>query len=52
MVWISVLIALVTAMVALEGIGAERNFRRSQDTGEPRAWEQELLDELLFGRAR
>ncbi len=52
MAWISVLTILVTAMIALEGIGAERNFRRSQDPREPREWEQALLDELLLGRPR
>ena len=52
MAWISVLTILITAMIALEGIGAERNFRRSIDPHEPREWEQALLDELLLGRAR
>jgi hypothetical protein len=52
MAWIAVLIILVTVMITLEVIGAERNFRRSLDPREPREWEQALLDELLFGRPR
>ena len=52
MAWISVLIVLVSAMIALEGLGAERNFRRSIEPREPREWESALLDELLFGRPR
>jgi hypothetical protein len=39
-------------MIALEGIGAEWNFRRSLEPNEPREWEQKLLDELLLGRSR
>ena len=52
MAWISVLIILIAAMIALEGIGAERNFRRSLDPREPREWEEKLLEELLAGRPR
>ena len=52
MAWIGVLTLLVTAMITLEGLGAERSFRRSLDTPEPREWEQALLDELLLGRPR
>jgi hypothetical protein len=52
MAWISVLIVLVSGMIALEGLGAERNFRRSIEPREPREWENALLDELLFGRPR
>jgi hypothetical protein len=52
MAWISVLILLVIAMITLESLGAERNFRRSQSPREQREWEQALLDELLLGRAR
>ncbi len=52
MAWISVLISLISAMIALEGIGAEWNFRRSIEPREPREWEDALLDELLLGRAR
>jgi hypothetical protein len=35
MAWIGMLSLLVTVMVAVEGLGAERNFRRSLDGGEP-----------------
>lgn len=52
MAWISMLILLMVAMIALEGLGAERSFRRSLDAPEPREWEQDLLDELLLGRSR
>lgn len=52
MAWISVLTVLVTAMIALEGIGAERNFRRSIEPSQPREWEAALLDELMHGPAR
>ena len=52
MAWISVLIIIVVAMITLESLGAERNFRRSLEPREPREWEEALLDELLFGRPR
>jgi hypothetical protein len=52
MAWIGMLVLLVVAMIALEGLGAERSFRRSLDPLEPREWEQRVLDELLLGRSR
>ena len=35
MAWIALLALLVTAMLTLEAIGAERNFRRRGDSPEP-----------------
>jgi hypothetical protein len=52
MAWLLALIILITAMLAIEGIGAERNFSRSLDPIKPREWEQKLLDELQLGRSR
>ncbi len=51
MAWLMVLTLIVTSMLAVEGIGAERNFSRSLDPLEPPEWEA-LLDELLLGRPR
>jgi hypothetical protein len=52
MAWLLVLALLITAMLAAEGIGAERRFSRSLEPPEPREWEQEVLDALLHGGAR
>ncbi|HEY7809299.1 MAG TPA: hypothetical protein VIA98_02845 [Allosphingosinicella sp.] len=52
MAWLLVLTILITAMLAIEGIGAERRFSRSLPPPEPREWEQKLLDQLNLGRAR
>jgi hypothetical protein len=52
MAWLLVLTILITAMLALEGIGAERNFSRSLDPLEPREWEQKVRDQLQLGRSR
>lgn len=52
MSWLLVLTIIVTVMLAIEGIGAERNFRRSVEPPAPRGWEQAVLDALLLGRPR
>lgn len=52
MAWISVLLLLVTAMIVLESLGAERNFRRSIEPHPPREWENAVLEELLLARRR
>jgi hypothetical protein len=43
------LILLIAAMMAAEGIGAERNLSRSLERRKPRGWEQAVLDQLFRG---
>jgi hypothetical protein len=52
MAWLLVLGLLVTAMLAAEGIGAERRFSRSLQPPEPPAWEQQVQDALRHSRSR
>ena len=48
MAWLMVLTAIMVAMLAIEGIWAERNFSRSLQPLEPRGWDPALVDELLL----
>ena len=46
MAWLLALTLLIIAMLALEGICAERNFSRSLHPVEPRDWHAALPEEL------
>jgi hypothetical protein len=52
MAWITALALLVVAMLAVEGMGAERRFSRSRDEAEPRGWDAALIDAMLRHRPR
>jgi len=50
--WIMGLGLLIVAMLAVEGMCAERNFSRSREAAEPRGWDAALIDAMLRHRPR